>query len=292
MKRRKVLWIAVATLLLASLACNVGAISGEDLIGEPPQPQPTKGEVDEGSAESGSQAEADQTGDVVPPEADTEEEDQSLPVSINDGLASLNSYRLTVRTESTGPTAVDRSSSDLEMAHSEEADATYTRSENFTQDVDNPEGSTDLSEAYQIGNDTCNVSEDSAEWESMTVMERELTDLITSALDFKPPIEDPTFVGEEQVNGVATSHYQFQITGLGDTGAEVVRSDGEYWMAIDGRYLVRYNLDLELRGTPEGSDEVQAVSSTTSLELTEINAPLSITFPQICLDAQTEGDDS
>ena len=177
------------------------------------------------------------------------------------------------------------------LEHSEQADATHLRSDSTTYDEEDPEGRSETTEYFQIGNDSCTISDGEAEFESMSPIEREMTDLTASMFDLRPVIEDPVQTGEATVNGVETWHYEFEISSLGSSGVEVVRSDGEYWLAKDGRYLVRYLLNLDMRDAPEGTEGAEALVATMEIELTDINAPVEISFPQVCLDAQAAGPD-
>ena len=97
-----------------------------------------------------------------------------------------------------------------------------------------------------------------------------------------PIIEDPTFVGEEMINGVRSNHFTFRIVGLGLTsGAEVTANQGEYWLAVDGQYIVKYDLVAETRTGPDSGILRQEVS----IDLSGINQPVNIAFPQGCLNA-------
>jgi len=54
-------------------------------------------------------------------------------------------------------------------------------------------------------------------------------------------VNDPVFVGAEEMNGVMTKPFHLHRQRVGDeSGAEVVASTGEYWLAQDGQYIVKY----------------------------------------------------
>ena len=102
-------------------------------------------------------------------------------------------------------------------------------------------------------------------------------------MDLTLYVEDPVLVGEEQVNGIQTRHYTFKVSGLGKkSGAEVTQSSGEYWSAVDGNYLVKYNLVLEMRNAPEDSSAAKVIHSETSYELNMVNQPITIEMPAEC----------
>jgi hypothetical protein len=134
---------------------------------------------------------------------------------------------------------------------------------------------------YDIGNDQCSGNDlDGWEWSSVTPAEAEMQGLVSSMIGMTPVIDDPVFVGTETVNSVPTNHFSFQVSGLGSSsGAAVNINQGDYWLATDGQYIVKYLLILEMSTS---ADEV--MHQEVSIELTDINQPVSIAFPQGCLD--------
>ena len=66
----------------------------------------------------------------------------------------------------------------------------------------------------------------------------------------------------------------------------VTANQGEYWIAVDGNYLVKYTLLVEMR-----SSEDEAARLEFSAELTQVNQPIDISFPQGCLDAKANPSD-
>lgn len=109
--------------------------------------------------------------------------------------------------------------------------------------------------------------------------------LITSMFGLTPLIDTPHFVAAETVNGIPTNHFTFQVSGLGaSSGAVVNLNQGDYWLAIDGQYIVKYILVVET--SMEADFEV--LHEEISIEMTQVNQPVSITFPQGCLDASQE----
>jgi hypothetical protein len=204
------------------------------------------------------------------------------PVSINDGLGSLNSYQMTVIFKTIGPDPSQSSSTTLEIQHSKDADATFTHINTSSLDVGASEPNNSDSNIYQIGNDQCSGSEDSWDWKSSTPAEAEMQGLFKSMIGFTPLIEDPSFVAQETVNGIQSNHFTFKVSGLGvKSGAEVKTNQGDYWLAVDGQYIVKYTLIIET--SMSASSEVLHVE--VSVDLAQINQPVSIAFPQGCLDA-------
>lgn len=211
-----------------------------------------------------------------------------FPVSINQGLASLDSYRMTYATDMIDSTTQQETVTTLVMASDREADATYTRSETSVTGAEmDPEASGGVQEQYSIGNQFCQVSDGLAELTTVSEAARVMMDLMSQAVSFNPVIEDPVFAGEGTVNGVPVRKYTFELRSLGATSdVEVSRSDGSYAIAVDGDYLVHYLLDLELRTGAEGEPEAQSSILHLEVSLEDINQPVEIVFPAECQAAE------
>jgi hypothetical protein len=205
-----------------------------------------------------------------------------VPVTFNDGLASLDSYRLNVIVKSVGPDPAQSNTTDVQSQRSSDNDASVTR---YTSTVISPDGEgPEISDttSYRIGNDQCSGSDDGGwEWTSMSPAQAEMQGLVTSMLGMTPIIDDPVFVAAETVNGAPTNHFAFQVSGLGSSsGAVVNMNQGDYWLAVDGQYIVKYLLIVEM--SEAANSEV--LSQEISIDLNDINQPVSIAFPQGCLD--------
>ncbi len=57
---------------------------------------------------------------------------------------------------------------------------------------------------------------------------------------------------------------------------------GDYWLARDGQYLVKYTLALEAATAAEGSAQSQTFKADVVFELSNINTPVAIAFPAFC----------
>jgi len=202
------------------------------------------------------------------------------PVSINNGLASLNSYQMTVTYTSTGPDPAQSSKTDIESQRSSDSDASVTH---FTMTAVKPGEKPQVSDTitYRIGNDQCSGSDaDGWEWASFSPTEAEMQGLITNMIGLTPIIDDPVFVAAETVNGVPANHFNFKVSGLGDSSGSVVNiNQGDYWLAVDGQYIVKYLLVLEMSAAPNS----QVMHQEISIDLNDINGPVSIAFPEGCL---------
>ena len=106
--------------------------------------------------------------------------------------------------------------------------------------------------------------------------------LITGMIGLTPLIDNPDFVAAETVNGIPSNHFTFKVSGLGaSSGAVVNINQGDYWLAVDGQYIVKYILIVE---TSMAADS-EVLHEEISIEMTQINQPVSIAFPQGCLAA-------
>lgn len=203
------------------------------------------------------------------------------PVSINDGLGSLNSYLMTVSFKTSGPDPSQSNTITEEVKHSKDLDATHNQLNSVMVPVGGGDPEADESNLYSIGNDQCSGSGEDWEWTSYSAEEVEMRDLFKSMLGLTPLIENPTFIGEESVNGFPANHFTFKVSGLGvKSGAEVRINQGDYWLAVDGQYILKYLLVIE-----ESTDPAKVLHSEISIDLTQINQAIDISFPQGCLDA-------
>jgi hypothetical protein len=205
------------------------------------------------------------------------------PVSISEGLASLNSYVMTYSITSKGPDPAVTSTYLIETQRSQKQSARYTHitSTQTKKGADNPTPGD--SEIYRIGNDQCTKSSDKWAWSSMPPNQAEMMDVIMNLMEFTPVVDKATFVAKETINGIPSKHFTFKITGLGvKSGAEVTANQGDYWLAVDGQYIVRYSLVLETVVDPA----TNVMHMETVIDLKNVNQPVDIAFPQACLDAK------
>lgn len=203
------------------------------------------------------------------------------------GLASLNSYQTTLHTVIAGPEPADQNEITMITQVDSARKSSRTRTETREVSADNPKGSTDASETIAIGNQQCEISGQGASQKGKLTdqepIESDLRGTLTGLLDVTLSAENPTFVAEETVNGIPSNHFTFKVTQLGkDSGAVVRNNRGDYWLARDGQYLVKYTLALEAATAAKGSAQAQVFKADVSYELSNINAPVSIAFPAFC----------
>jgi hypothetical protein len=258
MKKRMVIFLSI--LVVLTMACNLARTGSTPLT-----PAST-------TQESGNQPVAPAQPVGTPP---------ASPVSINDGLGSLNSYLMTIMFKTIGPDPAQISTTTVEVKHSKDSDSTHTHLNMVAVPAGGGEPETNENNIYSIGNDQCTGSGEEWDWTSYSADEAEMMDLVKSMLGLTPLIENPTFVAEETVNGIPSNHFSFKVSGLGvKSGAEVKINQGDYWLAVDGQYIVKYLLVIE-----ESTDPAKVLHSEISIDLTQINQPVDIAFPQGCLDA-------
>jgi hypothetical protein len=203
------------------------------------------------------------------------------PVSIRVGLASLNTYSLAIIATYTGPNSADYSQMRYEIKNSEDLDASSTHTTNSSSSVDSPELDQTDSYTYTIGNASCSGSdEDGWDYTTTDPQSAEMQELLGNMVDIIPIIENPTFVGSEPINGIQTNHFSFQVSGLGlKSGAQVTLNQGDYWLAQDGQYIVRYSLVTETANTTD----MTTLHMEFLIDLSDVNTPVEITFPTGCV---------
>jgi len=111
-------------------------------------------------------------------------------------------------------------------------------------------------------------------------------DIFSQMIDFVPVIKNPEFVSEEEINGVKTNHFSFKISGIGEkSGAVATINEGNYWLAIDGQYIVKYTMNLQVQSAPEGDSEAKTSTLEVSYDLYDVNVPISLTQPAECVES-------
>jgi hypothetical protein len=271
------LFAILTLLLLSALACNLPAGIGQAPAAEPSAQQPSQ------PSQPSSQPQPQ-----VDPEAPTGQESQPpppapaaidpQPVGLRQGLASLNTFQMVMVTNTTGPTILDKSETRMEMTGDNPNDAVvvYNRSSSISEDNLEP----DVSENYQytVGLESCDGFGEEWSYEAMKPVEKELRDAMTGLGDMLLLGPGAEYVGQENVNGVESHHFSFNLQGLGaESGAVVTGNQGDYWLAVDGRYLVRYKLLLEMSDSPEEIYRLEI-----NMDLSQINQPVSIALPAGC----------
>lgn len=288
MSKRKInLLLVVSILVVVSLACNFG-ISPAAPTANPdesnPEEQPTEEVVGEAPTEEAGVA---PTEVVEPTPTPTPTAIPSLPIGLRQGFAGLNSYRLKINIISNGPTLQDKSHTLYQTDYVMDGDKTLVHTESTSSSAKDQTENISTSDLYQIGNKSCSVSGSGADREAklgdVNIQQKEMLDTMTSLQDTVIVAENPQFIGAETVNGIQTNHFKFNVTSLGKkSGAEVTQSAGEYWIAQDGQYLVKYTVILETRSAPAGNAQAQVMHLEINVDLSYINQPIEISLPADC----------
>jgi hypothetical protein len=265
MKKR--IFCIISLLVLMATACNlasgsptsVGTPNSNTPVGEPTQPQDT-------------------------PTAQPTATPPAQPVSMNDEMGMLNSFEIKVAFKSSGPGKNQSSSITNTTDYSKDQDARYIQlNSSVTAIGDTTPTNTDL-QIYRIGNAMCSSSEKNVwDWTNQDPGETEMLELTQNIITMAPLIDNPTFVGAETVNDIPSNHFTFKVSGLGvKSGYEVTSNQGDYWVATDGQYIVKYTLVME---THDGSNK-KVLHEEISIDVSQINQPVAIAFPAACLKIQ------
>lgn len=277
-KRTKTAVILAVLVLFLVTACNLPFSNQEPETQVIVVPNSGENPQEGGSPEDNSQGE--ESGGLFQPKK--EKEIDPDPVGLQDGLASLDSYKMSMNFKAT-----DEDGSLTEMSEYVERStdgATYTKMSNTMYDpAEDDTKDTNTSEVYAVGTVTCTYSDDEWDYEKVTEQQKELRDIFKNMLDFLPLIDDPQFVGEETMNGILTNHFTFKVKGIGDTSGSVASiNNGDYWLAVDGQYIIKYILALEVRSGAEGTSGAEVNTLNVTVDITDINSPISVSLPAAC----------
>lgn len=207
----------------------------------------------------------------------------SKPVSFQEGLGSLDSYRFNLHilsSDSTGSvTGIDETVESSVIEENNHSTMTSTsRSPEDTKDT------VSTTETYNLGTVTCSYDGEKWSYSKKTEQDKEISDLLSQMIDFVPVIKNPEFVTKEEINGVQANHFSFKISGIGEkSGAVATQNQGDYWLAVDGQYIIKYILVLKIQSAPEGTSEAKISNMDVKYELFDVNVPITLTQPVDCV---------
>ena len=207
------------------------------------------------------------------------------PVSFQEGLGSLDSYKFDIHilsSDSTGSvTGIDEFMESSVIDENNHSIMTST-----SRSPEDSEESISTSETYNLGTVTCTFSDDEWSYEKKSLQDKEMNDIFSQMIDFVPVIKNPEFFSEEEINGVKSNHFTFKISGIGEkSGSVATINEGNYWLAKDGQYIVRYTLNLQVQSAPEGSSEAKTSTLEISYDLYDVNVPILLTQPAECVES-------
>jgi hypothetical protein len=210
---------------------------------------------------------------------------EAIPVSFQEGLGSLDSYKFDIHIQSSDSTGA-MTGIDEFMESSVIDENNHSIMTSTSSSPEESEDSSSTSETYNLGTVTCTFSDGEWSYEKKSMQDKEMSDIFSQMIDFVPVIKNPVFVGEEEINGIKSNHFTFKISGIGDkSGAVATINQGDYWLAIDGRYIVRYTLKLQVQSAPEGNEEAKTSIMDVSFDLYDVNVPITLTQPEECIES-------
>lgn len=103
-------------------------------------------------------------------------------------------------------------------------------------------------------------------------------------------LEKAKYEGETTYNGVKVKHYSFDesyYSAAELAGMDIEEATGNFYVAVEGDYLV--HMDTVMKGAnfevPNVDTDLESGSLEIILDLTDINAPISIVAPQEAVDS-------
>ncbi len=246
----------------------------------------SKAGVQQNTAEAGTAGAVQETVALTdePLPTPTQESVPEQPVALFSGLASLDSYQSTTRIYSTGPGPNTVNETISEVQFDRTAGATRNRMTTKVSDEDNPSLESQEQEQVTIGLETCSFEDGFWEYSQMEPQEKEILSIFSNLYDVVPVISNPVFIGAESKNGVPANHFTFKVEFAGaELGSVVSVNEGDYWLAVDGQYMVAYSLRLELRTGPESDTEAEVNKVEIEYSLENVNQPISIQLPADCM---------
>ena len=103
-------------------------------------------------------------------------------------------------------------------------------------------------------------------------------------------LEKAKYEGRTTYNGVDVKHYTFDESYYSDAeliGMNIDEASGNLYIAVDGNYLVHMNMLMKGANfeVPNVEADLQSGSLEITLDVTDINAPISIVAPQEAVDS-------
>ena len=227
------------------------------------------------------------------------EETAAMPqgvLTVNDPADVLDSYRAagTLISKSTfadGSVGEETMNFTVEYTGAENAYGGNRRSSIVSTLAD---GTTDLIELYEVDDAMATRFED--EWVSYGRDSLEATMMSARDLAIVPDAIDPAanginYVGVEEINGMAAHHYVMTDALAFSTMIEDPLPEGQFeeftydvWIAVDGAYVVRFELVADISGATTTDDQLNEVTAdqhySWAYELTDINSAISIAWPE------------
>ncbi len=205
------------------------------------------------------------------------------PVSFQAGLGSFDSYKFRLHFTTSNSSGA-KTDNDAVVESSVIDGNNHSTTTSTSRAIGDTEDTVSTTESYTIYNVTCTFSDNQWEYSEKSIEDKEITDAFSQMIDFVPVIKNPEFVAKEDINGVPTNHFSFKVAGIGEkSGANATQNSGDYWLAVDGNYIVKYSLTLEIQSAPGGSNEANTSTLQASYNLYDVNVPVTLTKPAECV---------
>ncbi len=100
-----------------------------------------------------------------------------------------------------------------------------------------------------------------------------------------PAVHGATKIGSEEINGVAALHYKFDETNVNRQSRKNDHAQGEFWVAEEGSYLVKYELNADISsdtftGTRRWSYELNPSIGEDAIRLPDSCQPMLTDLPK------------
>lgn len=289
MKNKKsVLILALGLILLLTLACSISEESQPESVNAATKVALTVAAIEQ---PAGQQPASPSTGDApAAPQSSAPPADPALPpstpTSLWSTLASLDSYTFIMKYHQITKVTSENTIIEMTMDRSEKDDAVHTvmKTQNPVRIADlEPSGEISETETWKVGDTTCTLEDGEYESKRDEKSETDNTTDLLELMDISPRIDNPEFVNVETVNGIPCNHFKFRIANyLDDSGWLVTRNEGEYWLAQDGQYMVKYVLYLDSSSAPEDNPKAESNKIFLTQELQNVNQPVNIKLPAAC----------
>lgn len=216
----------------------------------------------------------------------------SLTTPILQGFASLNSYEWTLAVNTVGPTEQDRTDATTGGSIDNANDIRHLTMNSTSVASDSPDPSTSSTESWRSSEMSCSFDGDEYTSDAANPFEADLNSVLAGVFDVVIPAGNATLVGDDTVAGVAAKHWTFTIQGLAaGTGAQVEANQGDLWVAADGGYVLKYQVNIAMRSGAAGTPGAEAYTMNLLFQMTSVNQPLAIQMPAACPPPGT-GDDA
>ena len=205
------------------------------------------------------------------------------PQPFQAGINSLDYYKSNFH-YSTSNSNGSSTSSEVTIESSLVDGTSHSVTRNIERAAGETEDEMDSQETYTFGKVSCTYSDGDWSYSEQSDLEKAIADAYSQLMDGVLVVNDPQFIGAETINGVKTNHFSFKPKNVAvASGGQVTQNEGDYWLAVDGDFLVKYIYNLQIQTAPEDNSAAEISKLLINFELTEVNVPITITKPVDCI---------